>query len=419
MRVRDTSNTPENGERRMPRLPVPAPRTASGPARGPLTQAGVVALQRTAGNAAASRLIQRTEHRGASTGTAAVQRSVVDQATAELDDKRTDSLPLLNPKAAETNLWVTINGVSLKDLLPTSPRSLWPIQSRGQGAHAEEAFLEMLPLLKVKDGSTVALEINKTPCSVCTGLLTRAAREYPKLTFKLQMLGLYPGNARNQPTGAGDLDALHDAIPETGLLDLTPIAEKLNHEDWQWKKKDSLTPIKQNERNRARDFVSSVDKSLGEARGRLAEERGGGSDEKRTRYEKDLDELAGKFNELRTQINAKTGNTGPGPVRTGGRQRDSYHPYSRNRRQGAGEHSRDSTAAPVEEATEPAAPATAGTEQEQIVIVDDPEIWAGMKNDPNLVHLPQYDGNYWGKNYYLYQNIANGKWVYAAEHLPA
>ncbi|KDN18966.1 hypothetical protein DV20_27540 [Amycolatopsis rifamycinica] len=254
----------------------------------------VLALQRAAGNAATTSAL----------GT--VQRSVVDEIARMKPDQLVVALQELNPKAAATNLWVTVDGKPVTELIsrPAGFESLWPIQS-GRGPHAEERFAQgVMPLLAARQPRYILLEITKSPCPSCTALLSQLVGEHPGTRFELHMLGLYPGageaeGERGAATRPEDLAELERKL-QAKLLDLRAVIDRLTDEQWRKRfKYPKHTKIPIGTRIAALKFARSVHTTMVEARLKLGERQD------QTAYGAKLKDLEDKFAELAAFLTAK------------------------------------------------------------------------------------------------------------------
>ncbi|MFJ7212963.1 hypothetical protein [Amycolatopsis sp. NPDC098790] len=358
------------------RLDIPD-RTAHGRSARPRVDSGcslrgqVLALQRAAGNAATTRALRAVP----------VQRSIVDEVAVMKPDDLAAALSDLNPKAAATNLWVTVDGVRVKDLMatPATMESLWPIQS-GRGPHAEERFTTVvMPLLAARQPKHILLEINKSPCPGCTALLAKLADDHPGTKFELHMLGLYPGGdgtaegERGAATRSQDLVVLEQKL-QAKLLDLQAVVDRLSDERWKKKLKLKHTKIPFNARVAALQFVRSVQSTMSEGRQKL------GASQDQTAYGSKLKDLEATFERLATFLTS---------ARVGDKKPAHYEPY----------HKRDNKKEKPTDVTE---------------TVHDLDRWNEIKEqyaDLQLQHETYGE-------YFIYWSQTASTWFYAHQSLP-
>jgi hypothetical protein len=357
--------------------------------------AAVLALQRQAGNAAVAQSF-------------VVQRSIVTEASTASSADLTGLMGLLNPKGEATNLWVTVDGTKLSDVAMEHPPAynVWPLQSTGQGSHAEGKFFdEVLP--RIARPRRVQLEITKSPCSQCTERLHRAKEEYPETEFQLRMIGRYPGSAREQGRDQTTPAHLVQLAAEFGAdaLDLRPIAARLHDQQWKWKLKQNRTPIPFAQRSAARDFAGSVVNALTEAKAAIE-----GTDAATTPYALSIPALLAEFTELKNFLNTKAGKTTatqePMDDDRGGKRTRREEPSS-------------STSSHAVTREQPGASSTATgvstTTATETQVVNDPDEWAQLKlTYPDLYC---HDGQV-HNGYYAYWSNAAARWFWISADLP-
>ena len=139
----------------------------------------------------------------------------------------------MGAKADATNLYVYIGGQPFRTFIrsklteahesaDTSAIDAVPecFQSEGGGQHAEQRFLTQLQAWQqhIPDGTQVLLQMNKSPCATCVpDVIMPMLQTYSRFTFKIEMIGLDPGNLQSGGTTAGHLAQMEEEGAELDL----------------------------------------------------------------------------------------------------------------------------------------------------------------------------------------------------------